>query len=181
MQDQDADRMRQFLRLFTSHELRLRAFAMSMIANYADAEDVLQEANLVLWKRFDQFQPGTSFMSWAGRVVYLVALEHRRKLSRSKLQFGEEFFTAVANMAVRDEVASTMGEHEHALGECIAKLKAEHQKMLRARYADGISVEQMSGMFNRSVDAIYKVLTRTRRILHDCVSYKIRREAIHGR
>jgi len=177
----NADRMQEFLRLFTSHELRLRAFAMSMISNYADAEDVLQEANLVLWKRFDQFEAGTTFMSWAGRVVYLVALEHRRKLQRSKVQFGEEFFKAVANVAVRDDVASIMGEHEHALGDCISKLKAEHQEMLRARYADGISVEQMSGMFNRSVEAIYKVLSRTRRVLHDCVSFKIRREALHGR
>jgi DNA-directed RNA polymerase specialized sigma24 family protein len=120
-------------------------------------------------------------MSWAGRVVYLEAMEHRRKYLRSKVRFGEDFFKAIANMAMREDVASTMGEHEHALGECISKLKPEHQDILRARYADGIGVEQLSSMFHRSVEAIYQMLSRTRKVLHDCVSNKIRREALHGR
>jgi RNA polymerase sigma-70 factor (ECF subfamily) len=169
----DDDRMREFLRLFTSHEIRLRAFAMSMIANYADAEDVLQEANLVMWKRFDQFTPGTTFMSWAGRVVYLVALQHRRTRKRDRLQFGEKFFSAMANVAVRDDVAAQLSEQEHALSDCICKLKTEQREMLRAKYAENISVDQMSIMFNRSVEAIYKALNRTRRILHDCVRARI--------
>jgi RNA polymerase sigma-70 factor (ECF subfamily) len=177
----DKTHMQEFLRLFTSHELRLRAFAMTLVANYADAEDVLQEANLVMWERFEQFQPGTKFMSWAGRVVYLEAMEHRRKALRSKVRFGEDFFKAIATVALRDDVAADMGEHEHALGECIAKLKPEHQDILRARYADGIGVEQLSSMFHRSVEAIYQVLSRTRKVLHDCVNHKIRREALHGR
>jgi RNA polymerase sigma-70 factor (ECF subfamily) len=165
--------MQEFLRLFTSHELRLRAFAMSMIANYADAEDVLQQANLVMWKRFDSFQSGTNFMSWAGRIVYLVALQHRRHQRRDRLKFGEEFFAAMVTIAVREDVAALLSEHEHALSECIHKLKAEQQEMLQAKYAENISVDQMGLMFNRSVEAIYKALNRTRRMLHDCVRSKI--------
>jgi RNA polymerase sigma-70 factor, ECF subfamily len=178
---QHADRMEEFLKLFTKHELRLRAFAMSMVANFADAEDVVQQANLLMWKRFDQFQLGTEFMSWAGRIVYLVALQHRQKQMQNKLQFGEAFFGAMATVAAREEVAERLGVHEKALGECMTRLKPEQQQLLKARYTDGNSIEQLSQTFHRSVEAIYKVLSRTRRMLHNCICLKIRTEASHGR
>ncbi len=173
----DASRVEEFVRLFTSHEVRLRAFAMSMVANYADAEDVLQQSNLLLWKRFDQFQTGTSFMSWAGRVIYLVGLQHRRKQGRNKIQFGDAFLETVATVATREDVSARLGERERLLGECIAKLRSEHQEMLRMRYAEGGSIEQMSVLFNRSNEAVYNVLSRIRRVLHACVTGKLQAEA----
>jgi RNA polymerase sigma-70 factor (ECF subfamily) len=112
-------------------------------------------------------------MSWAGRVVYLVALQHRRTRKRDRLQFGEKFFSAMTSVAIREDVSAQLGEQEHALSDCICKLSAEQREMLRAKYAENISVNQMSVMFNRSVEAIYKALNRTRRILHDCVRAKI--------
>src|SRR4051794_36154757 len=82
---QDDERVTEFVRLFTTYEVRLRAFAMTLLANHADVEDVLQQANLTLWGKFDEFQLGTNFMAWAGRVLYLKVQQHRRKQSREKL------------------------------------------------------------------------------------------------
>ena len=174
-------RTQEFMRLFTTHEMRLRAFAMSMIGNYVDAEDVLQQTNLVLWKRFDQFEPGTTFMSWAGRILYLVALDYKKKQKRARLQFGEAFIVAIANASSREEFTETLRDQERVLGGCISKLKAQHQEMLRVRYTDGISVEQMSVMYKKSVESIYKLLSRTRRILQDCVRLQLGSEAVHGK
>jgi len=38
----------EFIRLFTSHEARLSALALSLIPNWADAEEVLQQSNLIM-------------------------------------------------------------------------------------------------------------------------------------
>ncbi len=59
----DEDRVTEFVRLFTTYEVRLRAFAMTLLANHADVEDVLQQANVVLWTKFDDYEPGTNFMA----------------------------------------------------------------------------------------------------------------------
>ena len=176
----DAERIDEFVRLFTSHEVRLRAFVLSLVPNYADAEDVLQQANLMLWKKFDQFQPGTSFMSWAGRVVYLEAQQHRRRQGRDKVQFGDAFLEAVARETTRDEVVSELGERERALGECIDKLQPDHREMLRARYEEGGSIERMAVRFNRSAEAIYNALSRIRRALYECVNQRVGAEVRRG-
>jgi len=173
-------RLDEFVRLFTSHEVRLRAFAMSLIVNYADAEDVLQQANLTLWKKFDQFAPGSDFMAWAGRVVYLEVQRHRRTQAKTKLQFGDAFLDAVASAAASGELMSELADRERLLSDCIAKLQPEHRAMLRARYDEGISVERMADLFNRSGQAVHSVLSRIRRALFDCVSRSLQRRVHHG-
>src|SRR5438477_13093057 len=96
-----------FIRLYTKHEVRLRAFALSLIPNWADAEEVLQEANVVIWRKRGEFRPGTSFFSWAARVVHLTAKDFRKRRSRERLQFDDRFYEAVADEADRsaDELA----------------------------------------------------------------------------
>jgi RNA polymerase sigma-70 factor (ECF subfamily) len=177
----ESQKVLEFVRLLTSHEVRLRAFVLSMIPNFADAEDVLQQTNAVLWERFDQFQPGTSFMSWAGRVAYLEALQHLRRRRTDKNKFGEAFLKNVADVALREEVDHRLNARIVALGECVAKLKPKQRDMLRARYFEKRTIEQMEQVFSRSAEAIYQTLSRIRRTLHDCVSMKVRLEAVDDR
>lgn len=172
----DPNRIDEFLRLFMTHELRLRAYAMSLIPNHADAEDVLQESNLLLWKKFDQFVPGTSFMSWAGRVVYLEAQQKRRRQRRDKLKFGDDFFDAVSREATSEAMMAELRDRERALGDCVAKLRPEHRQILQARYDDGASIERIAALFDRSSEAIYNALSRIRKAVGDCVSQAVKRE-----
>ena len=171
MGDVAAERMDTFVRLFTSHEVRLRAFAMSLIPHWADAEDVLQQANLILWKKFDQFEIGTEFFAWAARIVYLEAKDFRKRKLRSKIRFGDEFFDAVA--AEANEVSGELAERQHVLGECVAKLPEKHRQLLRLRYEHGGSGAQIAGASGRSADAIYNALCRIRKALVDCVNRRL--------
>ncbi|MDB5327551.1 MAG: polymerase sigma-70 factor, Rhodopirellula/Verrucomicrobium family [Phycisphaerales bacterium] len=177
----DDERVTEFVRLFTTYEVRLRAFAMTLLANHADVEDVLQQANLTLWAKFDEFQLGTNFMAWAGRVLYLKVQQHRRKQTREKLQFGDAYQDAILNEAIRGDLVNELGDRERALAECIANLRPEHREMLRARYDEQTSMERMADKFNRSREAIYNTLSRVRRALYDCVTDNVQAKARHAR
>jgi RNA polymerase sigma-70 factor (ECF subfamily) len=166
------ERVHEFMRLFTSHELRLRAFALSLIPNLADAEDVMQQANLVIWKKFEQFQPGTDFFAWACRVVFLEAKDFRKKQLRTKVRYGDEFFEAVAQETAA--MSEELGERQQVLGDCVAKLRPNYREMLRLRYEEGGSADAIAQRLGRSVDAIYNALSRLRKALGDCIDRKVR-------
>lgn len=174
----ESDRVGEFVQLLTAHELRLRAFVMSIVPNHSDAEDVLQEGKLLIWKHFDKFQSGTSFMSWAGRIVYTSAMQHYKRQRRDKTYFGEKFINAVAKAAVMDEVVSECGNRELHLGDCIAKLQPEHQDILRERYINNKSVDRMVVQFDRSPAGILNVLSRIRKFLNGCVTKKLQQEGL---
>src|ERR1700730_6273338 len=89
-------RISEFIKLLTSHELRLRSFTLSLIPNWADAEDVLQQANIIMWQKFGDFELGTNFFSWAARIVHLTAKDFRKRRRGDAIQFGDAFFERVA-------------------------------------------------------------------------------------
>jgi RNA polymerase sigma-70 factor (ECF subfamily) len=163
----------EFVRLFTAHEGRLRALAISLVVKFNDAEDVLQQASLAMWEKFEQYQSGTNFMFWAGRFVYLHALRHRRQNARTKVAFGDAFLEAILKAATKDAMAVELGQREVALEACLRKLSPEHRAMLRARYEEESTVHDMALIFNRTEQAIHNALSRIRRALHDCINRRL--------
>lgn len=53
--------------------------AYGIVGDGATAEDLVQDAAIVALTKLDQFQPGTNFNAWLGRVVKYVAMNHARK------------------------------------------------------------------------------------------------------
>ena len=68
MNDLDAKRDRA-LRSALEHRTELMAYARSLLGNYAAAEDAVQEAMLVVVKKFDQFREGTSMSAAAAGII----------------------------------------------------------------------------------------------------------------
>ena len=164
----------QFIVLLTSNEVRLRAYALSLIPNWADADEVLQQANIVLWQKFGEFEPGTNFLAWSRRVVNLTARDFRKRQRRERVRFSDAFFEAVAEET--DRLADLMAERERALEACLAKLKPEQREMMRLRYEEGGSVETVAAALDRTVQAVYQALSRVRKALFDCVNRALRAE-----
>ena len=156
----------QFVRLLTLNERRVYAFILSLVPNWADADEILQETNVRLWNEFDKFKPGTDFGAWACTVARYQVLTFRKKKGRERVQFTDEFLDVVAREAQSDD--DTAARH-HALARCVDELTPQHRELLRAFYEPGASGDAVAVRFNRTIDALYKALSRIRRLLHGCV------------
>src|SRR5580692_1493577 len=62
-------------------------FAFRLTHNEADARDLTQEAFLRVYRAWQSFKPGTSFLSWIYRIVTNL---HRDELRRRKGRYQEE-------------------------------------------------------------------------------------------
>jgi RNA polymerase sigma-70 factor (ECF subfamily) len=149
----------------------LRAFALSLVPRWVDSEEVLQIANVVMWQKFDQFQPGTNFFSWACRVIHLTSKDYLKRQGREKLRFCDEFLDRVAVETTdrQDELA----EREKALSQCIAKLRDKQRQILNLRYQQGQTIDQIANSFGVSDKAIYQSLSRMYKGLSDCVGRQL--------
>ena len=165
-----AARKRQFIQILVSHEIRLRAFALSLAGNWDAAEDILQEAMVVLWEKFEEFEPGTNFMAWAGRVVYLKAHEHRRRQAKpgAGVRFGDEFLSKVAEDATR--LSDEMAERQRMLQHCVTKLRPDQRELLRLRYEQGADAVGIARALHRTAGAVRETLRRIRKQLFDCIN-----------
>ena len=70
----------EFIVHLTACQNRLYAYVFSLLPDRERRRDVLQETNLVLWRKSDQFMAGTDFGAWACKVAYFEVLAERRRL-----------------------------------------------------------------------------------------------------
>jgi RNA polymerase sigma-70 factor (ECF subfamily) len=167
---------RLFLRLFLQNERRLYAYILTLLPNRADAEDVLQEASLVLWDKFDERHPPDDFAAWGCRIAYFKVLDFYKKSHRSRVRFSQAMLERVAETAVEQAAALQLDERRLALATCVEKLNPRDRDLLTRRFAEGATTQSTAAEVGRSVDAVYKALAKIRQALFDCVTRTLAQE-----
>ena len=86
-----------YLRLLTQHDRWLATYVFSLVASATDAQDILQEVKVTMWKQFAKFEQGTNFRAWARKIATNQILNYRRsEKKRPSSTLDEEFIEAVA-------------------------------------------------------------------------------------
>lgn len=154
--------------LLARHERLIGAYVMTMVPNPTDADDILQDAKVVMWRNFSQFQPGSNFAAWARKVAFHQVLAFRKRKHRDRLDFSDEFLNTVAEEL--ETSAPHLEKRERALNDCMAKLPGDHREVVLLRYHQGLELEEMASRLKRTTTALYRLLSRVRHVLHGCVS-----------
>ena len=172
------NRSKLFLRLFLQNERRLYAYILTLLPNRADADDVLQEASLVMWDKFDAGRPPDDFAAWGCRIAYFKVLDFIKKNQRSRVHFSQALLERVAETAVEHAGTLQLDARSEALAGCVAKLSSLDRDLLTQRFADGATTQSVAAQVGRSVEAVYKALARIRQALFDCVTRSLAREGM---
>jgi RNA polymerase sigma-70 factor (ECF subfamily) len=170
------DKRKLFLRLFLQNERRLYAYILTLLPHRADADDVLQEASLVMWDKFDEREPPDDFVAWGCRVAYYKVLDFYKKSQRSRVHFSQAMLERVAETAVEQASTLQLDARSEALADCIAKLKTSDRDLLVERFAAGATTQSTAARVGRSVEAVYKALAKIRQVLFDCVGRTLTQE-----
>jgi RNA polymerase sigma-70 factor (ECF subfamily) len=101
-------------------------------------------------------------------VAFHQVLAYRKRKHRDRLDFSEDFLRTVSDEVERS--ADRLEQRERVLHECVAKLPADHREALHLRYQEGLSLEEMAVRLQRTVGALYRLLSRVRHVLHECVN-----------
>src|SRR4051812_12731478 len=96
----DSQRTEAIVQLLTEHQQKLYVYILSLLGNPTDADEVLQNTNLVLWRKAADFHFGTCFSAWACRLAYYEVLAFRKQRGRSRLNFNQELLDTLAEEAV---------------------------------------------------------------------------------
>jgi RNA polymerase sigma-70 factor (ECF subfamily) len=167
----ETDSRKRLVMLMTRHQRQVFSYIYTLVPNRYDAEDLLQEASLIICEKFHEFEEGTDFVAWACQIAYWRIRYSRQKFARSKVVFDQELVDAIAQTA--SEMAVEMDERHEALSGCLKKLPARDREMVLTRYEPGSGVEEAARRSGRSLEAAYKALMRIRKLLLDCVTHQI--------
>jgi RNA polymerase sigma-70 factor (ECF subfamily) len=176
MSPDETERHQRFLRAFTAHEPAIRAYVRRLVPSRADADDIMQEAAIILWEKFGEFRDGADFRAWAFGVARFKVLSWLRDKGRDRLVLSEDVIDLVAEEAARDE--SQLARQRAALETCAERLIPEQRGLLMAAYEPDARIHEVAARSGRTVAGFYQWLHRMRQLLLDCMRRELKREAL---
>lgn len=162
-----------FLPHFLAVQSDLRAFIGAAVRDPATREDIFQEVAMILWKKFERYDPAKPFGAWARGIASRKILEDHRMKGRLPESCTPEALEMLSAGFMVDEAESPWEARETALNHCLDTLPERSSRFMRDRYHLGQPVESMAAEAGLSVDALYQILSRLRRQLRDCVQRRL--------
>jgi RNA polymerase sigma-70 factor (ECF subfamily) len=169
-----ADRPGKFVQLLTAHQRDLYAYVNTLLVGDIAAVDVLQDTNLDLWKRMDDFDFNRPFLPWAYGFAYQRVLAFRKTRSRSRILFSDEIVKVISDSYLADSISADV--RLAALQKCLQKLNAKQSGLIRERYVGKVSVKMLAMRLGSTANQISARLYRIRRTLAKCIDANLATE-----
>jgi RNA polymerase sigma-70 factor (ECF subfamily) len=139
--------------LINLYSEKLLRYAVSILYNHQDAEDVVQDVFISAYKNRGQFD-GSNLSAWLYKITYNLSLNKRKR--RKFLFFGDLSINAMPSY-IQDFTSadSTL--------EVLAGLNIQDRALVYGRVVDGYSYEQLSEILGRTPVALRKQYERVKK------------------
>lgn len=162
----------EFIRAFTAAQRPLFLYLLPMLGNPVDAEEVLQETNVVIWRKWHQFELGTNFIAWGRTIARLEVFRYRRNKG-NKIALLDEGILELVSARLESQPSTLDGRRRQALSMCIQKLKPNDREIIRLRYESDSNGDQVAKQLGRPPNSVYQSLGRIRRTLMKCIEQQV--------
>ena len=156
-----------FINLLTEYQGKVFGYIYSQTADPDATNEILQETCLVLWKKRDQFEPGTNFKAWAKSIAYFQIKAHKQKKFRDRLVFDDQVMERIDKQA--DKLEERRDIRKDKLTSCISQLQEKYRNFVTKRYQEGISVNDIATQEGIPANTVTQALFRVRQKLIECV------------
>lgn len=162
-----------FVKLLTAHQTALRGLIAAMLPGSADIDDVLQETNVVLWEKRDNYDWKAEFKPWAYGIARNKVRQHwSKKKKHAGVSLPEEFLDAVAD-ARQAQLPDDFHKKRSALMQCMTQLKPRDRDLIYACYEAREGLDSRVRKFGLTAESIRVTTHRIRKKLRECVEKRL--------
>lgn len=156
-----------FRELVERHERAAYNFFLRLVRNPHDAEDLVQELFLAIWKSAARYRPEAPFRAYLFRIASNLATSHLRRSSyrgAASVDELEESGRETATSRPEDDPARTyeMSELRRRYEAALGRLPAEWRIALELRVGREMSYQEIARAMGKSVPAVESILVRAR-------------------
>jgi RNA polymerase sigma-70 factor (ECF subfamily) len=164
------ERTRQATRLWTLAQPTVSAFVTSLVRNFRDRDDVLQETAVAVIESFDRYDPDRSFVGWALGIARNQVGLYLRRRGRDFHMFDTE---ATEQLAIAFESVTPDELHQlDDLRDCLKLLEGRARRLCELRYREDQKPAAIAEVVGMSANAVAKALQRIREQLRECIERK---------
>ncbi|OYW18287.1 MAG: hypothetical protein B7Z55_10885 [Planctomycetales bacterium 12-60-4] len=163
-------RIRELARLWTAAQPTVSAYIASLVYDFRDRDDVLQDVAVAVVDHFEAYDPTRPFLAWALGVARNQVKMYCRTRGRDRHVFDSAAMEAVAEAMA--ESPQTSVQIARYLADCYAHLDDRARKLCELRYAHGLKPAAIAAAGKQTANTVAKSLQRIREQLRDCIERK---------
>ncbi len=135
-----------FRKLVHYHQKGIYGIIRKLVINHDDADDLVQEVFVKIWKGLDTFENQSSLFTWMYRIATNEALQFLRKSKRWKWMLIDSS-TSLEPYLKQDPVISA-DEVQMKLQKAILKLPYKQRLVFHLRYYEDLTYEEIAEITN---------------------------------
>lgn len=154
------------------HARALRAFIALRVPVPHLINEIAHEAFVFAYRNLDGFERGTSFGAWLRAIAHNLIRRELQQHARTRANQQNYFENLVIEKSAELFSDGRLDAVEH-LRECVGHLPARLALLVRERYENARSADQLADMFGQSSAWVRTTLCRVRHQLRDCVERRL--------
>jgi RNA polymerase sigma-70 factor, ECF subfamily len=124
---------------------KLFGVCLRILKDRGEAEDVLQEVFVTVWRRAASFDPGrASPITWMVAIARNRAIDRLRASAVSRRMEPIESADAVSDPAPAAVERVELAQQHQRLSRCLEELEARHARAIREAFLDGTTYEELA-------------------------------------
>jgi RNA polymerase sigma-70 factor, ECF subfamily len=142
------------------------ALAWRVLGDAAEAEDVVQEAFLKIFKAASRYRPTARFRTYLYAVVTRLCLDRSQK---KRPEYTDDL-PDVPDGGRGPETVLVTSELSEAVRRCLQGLPTNQRIAISLRHYDGLTYDEISEVLRVSPKAVDSLLQRARAALRECLT-----------
>ncbi len=142
-----------FRELMTLYKERLYWHIRKIVINHDDADDVLQNTFIKVFRNIDKFKGESKLFSWMYRIATNESITHINKNAK-RLQISSEEIQQHAVNNLKADVYFNGDDIQLKLQQAIAMLPQKQQLVFNMKYFDALKYKDMSKILDTSEGAL---------------------------
>jgi RNA polymerase sigma-70 factor (ECF subfamily) len=153
----------------------IAAFIHSLVPNFQDADDILQNVAIITVEKFNEFDRNRSFSAWCTGIAKNLILKYYSKKGGKQPILDMEAIKKVAQVYEQDpqSVHDRMESMKKALKKCLARLEGKIKKIVEMHYMEELSPARIAQLLSLTPNSVAVSLHRVRLSLKACVEEEL--------
>lgn len=161
-----------FTEMVKRYQGNVRACLAVRLTDSHEAEDLAQEAFIIAYRKRKEFDVEKAFGPWVRTIALNLLRNYWRKHKATSIGGAAELDILMNKHIELNYSADNESERLKALKRCLTKLDESMRMLLRLRYYEQKSIQEMKKAMNVNHSTATMRLHRLREVLHKCIKHQ---------
>lgn len=159
-----------YCKLFARYQKKLFFYIYHLVGSREETEDILQNVFAKTYRNIGYFDMTRKFSSWIYRIAHNESVNYLKRKSKRYTVSWEDILTSKDKLdsAFNDEHPAERMAHQEVADQiawALEKIPEKYQQVLKMRYFDEYSYEEMAKILHKPVNTVGTLINRAKRKL----------------